>query len=173
MNVNFTAKHTKMTAEWQSYCEKRLSSMEKRLGSPLEADIIFSLEKYRHIAEINLKTHIGTLNAVEETDDMLSSLVGVFDHLERRVKKELGKMRGRKRRRRDPEVFSPPSEEPDTEVRIIRSRDFSLKPMSVEEALLQLKSNKKEVFVFRQFETEKWTVLYRRRDGNFGLVEPE
>ena len=173
MNVNFTAKHTKVMPEWKNYCEKRLNSLEKLLGSPLDADIILSLEKYRHIAEINLKTNIGTLNAVEETGEMISSLVGVFDHLERRVKKELGKMRGRKRRRRDPEAFSPPPEEPDKEARIIRSRDFSLKPMSVEEALLQLKSNKREVFVFRQFETEKWTVLYRRKDGNYGLVEPE
>jgi putative sigma-54 modulation protein len=57
--------------------------------------------------------------------------------------------------------------------RVIPSRDFSLKPMSVEEALLQLETRRKEVFVFRKFDTEKWAVLYRREDGNFGLVEPE
>ncbi|MCK4263410.1 MAG: sigma 54 modulation/S30EA ribosomal C-terminal domain-containing protein, partial [Candidatus Aminicenantes bacterium] len=54
-----------------------------------------------------------------------------------------------------------------------RSQDYSLKPMSIKEAIIQLETSKRQVFVFRKFDSEKWAVLYRRKDGNYGLVEPE
>ena len=73
------------------------------------------------------------------------------------------------------EIGLPPSTPSEEErgARVFMSRDFSLKPMSVEEALLHLESTNREVFVFRKFDSEKWAVLYRSKDGNYGLVEPE
>ncbi len=174
MNINYTARHTSVTPDVKKHCERRLRAIEKLLGYPVEADLILSVEKYRHKAEINVKIKGATLNTVEETHDMFSSMGLAFDNIEKRVKKEQEKLRGRKRRK-NREVMSvpPPLETEDQPVRVIPSRDFSLKPMSVEEALLQLESRKKEIFVFRKFDSEKWAVLYRRKDGNYGLVEPE
>ena len=174
MNINYTARHTSITPEVKKHCERRLKSIEKLLGYPVEADLILSVEKYRHKAEINVKIKGATLNTVEETHDMFSSMGLAFDNIEKRVKKEQEKLRGRKRRK-NREVMSvpPPLETEDQPVRVIPSRDFSLKPMSVEEALLQLESRKGEVLVFRKFDSEKWAVLYKRKDGNYGLVEPE
>jgi putative sigma-54 modulation protein len=174
MNINYTARHTSITPEVKKHCERRLRAIEKLLGYPVDADLILSVEKYRHKAEINVKIKGATLNTVEETHDMFSSMGLAFDNIEKRVKKEQEKLRGRKRRK-NREVISvpPPLETEDQAVRVIPSRDFSLKPMSVEEALLQLESRKKEVFVFRKFDSEKWAVVYRRKDGNYGLVEPE
>jgi putative sigma-54 modulation protein len=174
MNINYTARHTSVTPDVKKHCERRLRAIEKLLGYPVEADLILSVEKYRHKAEINVKIKGATLNTVEETHDMFSSMGLAFDNIEKRVKKEQEKLRGRKRRK-NREVISapPPLETEDQPVRVIPSRDFSLKPMSVEEALLQLESRKKEIFVFRKFDSEKWAVLYRRKDGNYGLVEPE
>lgn len=174
MNINYTARHTTITAEIKKHCERRLKSIEKLLGYPVEADLILSVEKYRHKAEINIKIKGATLHTTEETNDMFSSLGQAFDRLEKRVKKERDKLRERKRRK-NKEVGPPPNLPGDEErgARVFRSRDFSLKPMSVEEALLQLESSKKEVFVFRKFDSEKWAVLYRSKDGNYGLVEPE
>ncbi len=173
MNVNYTARHTDITPEVRKHCERRLKTLEKLLGYPVEADLILSVEKYRHKAEINVKIKGATLNTVQETHDMFSSLGLAFDHIEKRVKKEREKLRGRKRRKtREIEPF-PPLETEEQRVRVIPSRAFSLKPMSVEEALLQLESSNKEVFVFRKFDSEKWAVLFRRKDGNYGLVEPE
>lgn len=174
MNINYTARHTTITPEIKKHCERRLKALEKLLGYPVEADLILSAEKYRHKAEINVKIKGATLNTVQETHDIFSSMGLAFDHIEKRVKKEREKLRGRKRRK-SREVVSADIA-PDTEeqgVRVIPSRDFSLKPMSVEEALLQLETRRKEVFVFRKFDSEKWAVIYRREDGNFGLVEPE
>lgn len=174
MTITYTARNTVLTDDIKTYCERRITTLEKLEGYPLESHLILSVEKYRHKAEINVKTKGATLNAVSETQDMFSSLGDAFDNIERRAKKEREKLRERKRRK-DKEALSP-SGEPEAEEsprRVIRSRKFSMKPMSVEEALLLFETSKDEVLVFRKFDTERWAVLYRRRDGNFGLIEPE
>lgn len=174
MSLNFTARHTSITPEIKRYCEKRLKSFARVLGNKIDADLILSVEKYRHKVEINVKTKGAALNAVEETHDMLSSLGLAFDNIEKRVKKEKEKLRERKRRKyREREAFSLPIEPEEKQRRVIISQDYSLKPMSVEEAFLQFDLNKKEIFVFRKLGSEKWAVIYRRKDGNYGLVEPE
>lgn len=173
MNINFTARQTQVTPDIEKYCEKRLKAIEKKLGYEVEADIILSVEKYRNIAEIHVKTRRATLNTVEETGNMHSSLDAAFDHLVRRINKEKAKFRERKRQKaRMPHVYETFDEE-ETEKRVIRSRNYTLKPMTVEGAILQLESGKREVVVFRMFDSEKWAVIYRRADGHYGLIEPD
>ena len=173
MNILFTARQTKVTPEIEKYCEKRLKAIEKKLGYEVEADIILSVEKYRQIAEIHLKTRTAALNTVEETADMRSSLDVAFDQLVRRITKEKAKFRKKKRQK----VVIPPVEEftheEESVKKVIRSRDYLLKPMTVEGAILQLETGKREVFVFRMFESENWAVIYRRADGHYGLIEPD
>jgi putative sigma-54 modulation protein len=173
MKINFTARQTEISSDMKEYCEKRLLSIEKVLGYSVDADLILSVEKYRHKAEINVKTKGMTLNTVEETQDMASSLSLAFDHIEKRVKKEREKLREKKRRRIRQREEEPVSFENERQKKVIRSRNFSLKPMTLDEALLQFEVSTKEVLVFRRFESEKWAVLFRRKDGHFGLVEPE
>lgn len=174
MNINFTARHASITPEIKKYCEKRLKSLEKVLGHKISADLILSVEKYRRKVEINVKIKRAVFNVMEETHDMFSSLGLAFDNIEKRVKKEREKLREKKRRKtREREVFSLPAETEEPQKRVIRSQDYSLKPMSLEEAFIQFDLNKKEVFVFRKLGSEKWAVIYRRKDGNYGLIEPE
>ncbi len=173
MKISFTARHTEISPDMKEYCEKRLLSVEKILGYSVEADLILSVEKYRNKAEINVKTKRMTLNTVEETQDMASSLSLAFDHIEKRVKKEREKLREKKRRRiRQREEETVPFEG-EQQKKVMRSRNYSLKPMTLDEAILQFEAGTMEVFVFRRFESEKWAVLFRRKDGHFGLVEPE
>jgi putative sigma-54 modulation protein len=174
MKINYTARHTKVSDEMKQYCEKRIQSLEKLLGHLIDADIMVSVEKYRQKVEINLKTKMAALNTVEETHDMFSSLIGAFDHLETRVKKEREKLRERKRRRvREGETYPSLMEERDKPKRVIRSQSYTMKPLSVEEARVQLDSGKEDVFLFRILESESWAVLFRRKDGNYGLIEPK
>jgi putative sigma-54 modulation protein len=174
MNINFTAQHTNVTPEMKKYCQKRLESLEKLFGYEIDANIILSVEKYRQKAEINVRTKRTTLNAVEETNDMQGSLGLAFDNIEKRAKKEREKLRERKRRKsREKEIFLIPLEPDERPRQVIRSQDYSLKPMSIEEALIQFDLRKKEVFVFRKSGSEKWAVIYRRKNGDYGLVEPE
>ncbi len=174
MTISYTARHAALTPDIEKYCEKRIASLEKILGYPLETSLILSVEKYRHKAEINVKTKGATLNAVSETQDMSISLSDVFDNIERRAKKEKEKLRERKRRKGKETAVVPPSDEaPDNSKRVIRSRNYSMKPMSVEEALILFESKKDDALVFRNVDSDQWAVLYRRKDGNFGLIEPE
>lgn len=174
MKVNYTARHASVTPDIRKYCEKKIRSLEKILGHSIDADVMLSVEKYRHKVEINLKTKTAAFNTVEETHDMSSSLVGAFDHLEKRVKKEREKLRGRKRKRiRESVSFAPAEETEERQRRVIRSLQYSMKPMSLEEAIVQFEASKNEILLFRTANKENWAVLYRRRDGNYGLVEPE
>ena len=173
MNVNFTARHTVITPDIRKYCEKRLKALERILGYDVDANVILSVEKYRHKAEINVKTKRTTLNAVEETQDMMSSLGLVFDNIDKRAKKEREKLRGRKRRKNKGREHFSLAETEEEQKRIIKSQNFSMKPMSLDEAFIQFDLSKKEVFVFRKLGSEKWAVIYRRKDGNYGLIEPE
>ncbi len=174
MNVHFTARQTKLTPDLRQYCEKRLDSLEKLLGSVIEVDVICSVERNRSKAEIHVKAKGANLVVVEETLEMSNSLNRAFDHLEKKIKKEREKFRERKRRSsREKREISFVAEPGEGEKRIIRSQDYSLKPMPLDEALIQFDLKKRDIFVFRKSGSEKWAVLFRRKDGNYGLVEPE
>jgi putative sigma-54 modulation protein len=174
MKINYTARHTKVSEDMKTYCEKRIQSLEKLLGHPIHADILLSVEKYRHKVEIKLKTRMATLNTVEETHDMSSSLVGAFDHLEKRVKKEREKLRGRKRKKtRERGIYPVVIKEEEKPKKVIRSQNYTMKPLSIDEARMQLDSSKEEALLFRTMGTDGWAVLFKRKDGNYGLIEPK
>jgi putative sigma-54 modulation protein len=174
MIVHFTARQMDLAPEVKSYCEKRLKALEKLMGSVIEVDLILSVEKYRHKAEIHVKTKGAGLVVVEETHDLMNSLNLAFENLEKKVKKEREKWREKKRRkgRERKQLALPPEREAET-LRIVRSQDYSLKPMLLEEALLQFDLEKRDVFLFRKSGSEKWAVIFRRRDGHYGLVDPD
>ena len=174
MNLHFTARKTDLTPEVRQYCEKRLSAFEKLLGSVLEVDIILSAAKARNRAEIHVLAKGVGLVVEEETPEMLNSLNRAFDNLEKKIKKEREKFRQRRRRKgRERKDLALPIEAEEPMRRIVRSLNYSPKPMSVEDAVLQLDAKNREVFVFREEGSEKWAVLFRRKDGNVGLVKPE
>jgi len=174
MIVHFTARQMDLAPEVKAYCEKRLKALEKLMGSVIEVDLILSVEKYRHKAEIHVKAKGAGLVVVEETHDLMNSLNLAFENLEKKVKKEREKWREKKRRKgRERKQFAfPPEREVETP-RVVRSNDYSLKPMLLEEALLQFDVEKKEVFLFRKSGSEKWAVIFRRKDGHYGLIDPD
>jgi len=175
MNIHYTARQNRLTPDITDYCERRLKALEKILGAVIELDIIISSERYRHKAEIHVLAKGAGMVVVEESHSMLNSLNLAFDSLEKKIKKEREKFRARKRRGgRDRKAFALPAPEAvEAERKIVRADLFSAKPMTLEEALVQFEAKKKEVFVFRTAGEEKWAVLFRRKDGNYGIVQPE
>jgi putative sigma-54 modulation protein len=174
MNIHYTARQTELTLDLKEYCEKRLKVLEKFFGFVTKIDLILSSKKNRQNAEIHVKTKGAGLVVVEESHDMLNSLNLAFDSLEKKIKKEREKHREKKRRgSRERKAFAVPAELSTTEKRISRLDYYSAKPMPLEEALFQFDLKKKEVFMFRRKNSEKWAVLFRRKDGDLGLVEPE
>lgn len=174
VNVNYTGRNTEITPQTKKYCERRLRIIEKILDDPLEVDVVVTVEKSRHIVEINLKSKGGTINSVEETHSLSDSLNAAFDNLERRVKKEKEKViKGKRKKIRGRESSPVFQEEKKPQVKIVPSQSFSAKPMSVDEALFQLKSSKENAFMFRRVNSPGWSVLFKKKDGSYGLIEPE
>jgi len=174
MNIHYTARRMRFTPDLRQYCEKRFKSLEKLLNFATGVDVILSSGKNRQQAEIHIKAKGAGLVVIEESHDMLNSLNLAFDSLEKKVKKEREKYREKKRRGgRERKAFALPAETVERGGRIVRANYYTPKPLTLEEALIQFDLNKKEVFVFRRAGEEKWAVLFRRKDGNYGLVEPE
>jgi putative sigma-54 modulation protein len=174
MNVNYTARQATLTPEIRAYCEKRLARLKNLVNDVLDVNIILIVQKSRNKAEINVRAKGGGLVVVEETLDMMDSLNKAFDMLEQRIRKERAKWREKKRRGgRERKVVAPAVEAAEPEKRIVRANFFSLKPMSLEEAVVQLDVKAKEVFLFRREGSQEWAAVYRRKDGHYGLVEPE
>jgi putative sigma-54 modulation protein len=175
MNVHVTARHAPLSDELKAYVDKRLAALDKLLGFVTEVDVILSSERNRQRAEIHVQAKGAGLVVVEDSHDLLQSLNAAFDGLEKKLKKEREKFRAMKRRGgRERKTLGPFSTEPaENRPRIVRSDFFEAKPMTVEEAIVAFGLRKKEVLVFRTAEDDRWAVLFRRKDGNYGLVAPE
>ena len=177
MNVHYTARHTEFTSALKDYCAKRLAGLDRLMGFVAEVDVILSAEKTRQKAEIHVKAKGAGLVVCEDSHDMLVSLNRAFDSLEKKLKKEREKYREKKRRGgRERKAFPVPAEPGEAAGdadRVVQAAYYSMKPMTLEEALIQFDLKKKEVFVFRNVETDGWAVIFRRKDGARGLVEPE
>ncbi|MBM3296623.1 MAG: ribosome-associated translation inhibitor RaiA [Candidatus Aminicenantes bacterium] len=174
MNVRLTARRMTLSPEVKRHCDKRLRGLERSLEAGAELDILLSREKHRHDVEIRAVSRGLNIVVQEENADVFIALNQAFDSLEKKLKKEKQKLLERRRRGGRERAVAPPAEEAaEPAKRVIPAQEFSLKPMSVEEAILNLDIKKREVFMFRRLKSEKWAVVYRRRDGHTGLVEPE
>ena len=174
MNIHYTARQAALTPEIRAYCERRLGRLKNLVEDVLDVNIILKIQKGRSSAEIHVQAKGRGLVVIEETLDMMDSLNRAFDTLETRVRKERAKWRERKRRGgRERKVLAPPVEASEPEKRVVRAAFFSVKPMSLDEALVQLDVKAKEIFLFRREGSQEWAAVYRRKDGHYGLVEPE
>lgn len=174
MNIHYTARKAALTPEIEAYCEKRLDRLKALARDVLDVNIILGVQKGRSKIEIHVRAKGGGLVVNEEAQDMLGALNQAFDTLDKKIKKERDKWRERKRRGgRERKTLVPVFEAPEDEKRIIRSAYYSHKPMTVAEAMIQLDIKSKEAFMFRREGTGEWSVIYRRKDGHYGLVEPD
>lgn len=175
MIVHFTARQAPLAAEAKQYCDKRLKALDKLLKSAQAVDLIFAATKNRQRVEVHVKAKGGGLVVQEEGSELMRVLDQAFDNLERKLKKDKEKYREKKRRmgRELPPEAASPSGGPEAGRRIVRSDDISLKPISVEEAALMLDETKKDILAFRKIGSERWAILYRRKDGRYALLEPE
>jgi putative sigma-54 modulation protein len=157
----------------RSYAEKRLGRLERQLPDP-EIELQLSAEhnpsiRDNHVAEATVWTDGPVIRARESSQDMRASIDQLVDKLERQITRYREK-RGRRRRpaRQAPDEGIPMNEEP----QIVRSKQFAVKPMSAEEAVLQLELVGHDFFVFRHADSDEVAIVYRRREGGYGLIEP-
>ena len=179
MHVTVTFRHVDPTPALRAYAEEKLARVKKYLRRPVDAHVILSVAKERHVAEITLKADHVTMVAQEETHDLYSAIDLALDKLEHQAQKLKAKRRSHRgaggRGGEPPEVtasvLAAEPEAPGATRAVIRTQRVPAKPMSVEEAVDQLAASRDDFLVFTNASTQNVAVLYRRRDGNYGLIE--
>jgi putative sigma-54 modulation protein len=169
MNIKITGRHLELTGNLKQYAEAKIRKFNKYLNNITEAAVILSVEKYRHKAEVLLRVNGIMIQAESVTGEMYSSIDEVVEKLGRQVKKYKEKG-GSYRKGEDKNPVSLTFEE--SFPSIIKRKSFDIKPMSPEEAAMQMDLLDKIFFVFTNASSGNINVLYKRKDGNFGLIEP-
>ena len=176
MQITVTFRHVDPVDEIKDYAkEKANKKIKKYLDEPLEVDIILSIEKHRHIAEVVLNGNKMDITAKGIAEDLHSSIDLVMDKIEGQLRKQKGKHLLRKHV--DPsiqeiETIDESKLIKEDEGPIIIEESYSLKPMSVEEAMLQMDVINTDFIVFINDLSSKVNVFYKRKDGNYGLIIP-
>ncbi|MDD5091389.1 MAG: ribosome-associated translation inhibitor RaiA [Candidatus Wallbacteria bacterium] len=184
MKMIIQSKNINLNNALKEYAEKKFVNLKKYFENILEIDVTFGYEQSKspeksHFIEVTLWTNGMTLHAKKRAASSTACVDLAVERLEKQVKRYKDKLKDRGRKpipREDSSAFdsiiSMPVES-DENPKIIRIRKFSIKPMFVDEAAEQLSLLKQEFLVFKNAETEKTNVLYRRKDGNYGLIAPE
>lgn len=177
MQTSVTFKNLDPSDTLKSYISDKLDRFDKFLDNPAEANVVLSVEKFRHIAEVNILGDRLKINGKEETNDMYSAIDMVLDKLEKQIKKSKQKSRrrgGNKTRVADiiADGEMPPMEDVEETARQVKVKNIDYKPMDVEEAVMQLDLVNNNFLVFANARTDRVNVLYRRKDGHYGLIQP-
>jgi putative sigma-54 modulation protein len=177
MKVEYTGRHTEVPREIRALADRKLRKLARVLPGITSAHVILVRDRHLQAVEVIVHSRQLELRAVEKAADFGVSLGLVMDKLVRQAQRHLGKLRPRKGsatlRRERAATGPPPPETGDGGPRVIRARRFVAKPMTVEEAALRMGTSEYGFLVFRDAETERVNVLYKRSDGNLGLIEPE
>lgn len=177
MKIEFTGRNFTVSPAIKKHTLEHFGKLDPFLNGSTVAHIILSIEKHhRHVAEVIVHWKDRELTSNADTSDMYISVTQAINKLHRQVQKLKGKIIDRKHHAVATKLVAP---SPQPEVapaanapRIIRSRRYSVKPMTPEEAMLTVASDSEQFLVFRDAETERIGVMYKRKDGNFGLIEP-
>ena len=175
MQTSVTFKNLDSSDNLRSYVADKLDRFDKYLYNPAEANVVLSVEKFRHIAEINISGDRLNINGKEETENMYAAIDMVLDKLESQIKKNKEKTRerraGLKFRDKTESAAEVSLAEEDLE-RQVKITTIEYKPMDVEEAVMQMDLVDDNFLVFTNARTDSINVLYRRKDGHFGLIQP-
>ncbi len=174
MQTSVTFKNLDPSNNLKSYISDKLDRFDKYLHNPGEANVVLSVEKFRHIAEVNIVGDRMTINGKEETEDMYSAIDMVLDKLEKQIKRSKQKTRDRrtgKGNKSRPAMANPDMLDEEAEGRVM-VKSIEYKPMDVDEAVMQMDLLDDNFLVFTNARSDQVNVLYRRKDGNYGLIQP-
>jgi putative sigma-54 modulation protein len=179
MRLQVKGKNVEISDSIRRYAEEKMRKLDRQLHELTQVELELSVEKNpsiaaNQVAEVTVWTKGPTLRVTEASTDMKASIDQLTEKLLRQVEHYRGKRRGRQVRGNGipPGGSMSIPEEEQTGPEIVKTKQFSVKPMSAEEAALQLKLVGHDFFVFRSDESGEVNVIYRRRDGGYGLIEP-
>ena len=175
MRLDITGRHVEITAPVEQLIEKRLARLERLLNdAAVSANVTLTKEKYRLRTEIAVHTKgAHVLRGNGEGNAWPISVRQATEKLEQQAQTLKGKWDGRKRKGAAPRMVRPGPSEAPPGPRIIRATRYAVKPMSIEDAALRLDGADDTFVVFRHADTDAVSILYRRKDSNLGLIEPD
>lgn len=175
MKFEYTGRHLEVTPAMRSHVENHFSKLDHLFNGSSQAHVIIEVERGKHRAEIVVRWHDHILTATSALSDMYMALSKTIDKLEKQALKFKNKIIDRKHNATKVGVIAGNGAEvtaAKSEPRIISVRKSSSKPMTAEEALFKLNNQQDDFVVYRDADTDKFSVLYKRKDGNFGLIQP-
>lgn len=187
MELVIKGKNLEVEEAAQEYIRSKISKLERHLPDIGEVKVEVSQEmtkavESRYVVQVTINSHGTLLRGEERASNITAAVDNVVDVLNRQIERFKGKLYRSKRRRTPPpqkqlaaELTEPEEEEAMVEERreIVRVKRFPVKPMSPEEAVEQMELLSHNFFLFFNSENERFSLLYRRSDGNYGLIEPE
>lgn len=183
MQIIIKGKNVEITEWLREYVEKKIGKLDKYLPNISEARVELAVQNAksandRQVAQITLRSNGTILRAEERSDDMFASIDAVADKLHRQVArfKEKREQRGRvvsDQGASSPEEALEPLEEDEEELAVVRVKRFLVRPMSEDEAIEQMELLGHDFFLFYNADSDAMNVVYRRKDGNYGLLQPE
>ncbi len=182
MEITVKGKNVEVTRALRDYAEKKVRKIQRFFeGDMIDAQVTMGIEKGLHIVEVTMQINGLLLRGEDKTGDMYASVDGAVDKIERQIRKYKTRINRRLRQIGTtlveaefvPEGAGAAETIEEEEARIVRTKRFAMKPMSAPEAVMQMELLGHDFYVFSNAETEEVNVVYRRRDGNYGLIEPE
>lgn len=186
MATEITGRNYDIPPDIRDMVEKKLAKIQEKLfDDVIDVRVVLQVEKYRNICEILIKGKEHDVKSVQESDESMQDAVNsALEHLKRQAQKNRSKIRDHHRKDGAKplinewavQVLEPAQLRDETEERaprIVKTNNIPIRPMSIEEAALRLDDSKNEFIVFRDLDTDKVSVIYKRRDNNLGLISPE
>lgn len=175
MKVTVIAKNMELTDALREIVQKKISKLEKYFAGNVEARATLSVQKNRHRIEVVIPFNGVILRGEESTSDMYKSLDLVEDKLERQIRKQktrLSRKHGESLKFAEINNIEMKSSE-EEQGKLVKVKKFGVKPMNSEEAILQMDLLGHNFFVYQDADSSKVNVVYKRKDGDYGLLEPE
>lgn len=175
MKVTVIGKNIDVTTSLKAMVEKKISKLDRYFNPNVEARATLTVQKNRQIFEVTIPFNGVILRCEESTEDMYKSIDLVCSKLERQIRKQRTKLQRRNNDSLRFNNFEALSEEENDEKEgeIVKIKRFNIKPMTPEEAMLQMELVEHNFFVYRDADSNNVNVIYKRNDGNYGLLEPD
>ncbi len=176
MRISITGKNLEISDYLNDLVNKKVGKLERFFPQDQDVFVTLSVEKNRHIVEVTIPYDGGVIRGEEFTGDMYASIDNVLDKLEKQILRHRTKLEKCLHSAAFKEMEAAEMAEDDAEdegPRIVRVKRFAIKPMDEEEAMMQIELVGHSFYVFLNSDTNQMNVLYKRKDGNYGLIEPE
>lgn len=175
MKISIYGKNLQLTDALREASLKKIRRLDKFFQQDVEAKVVLSIEKKIHKVEVTIPFNGRIVRVEESSDDMYNALDEAVESLEQQIRKYKTKLQNKRHSNESIkfENIEPLEDEDEEEYKVVKTKRFAIKPMSIEEAILQMDLLKHNFFVFLNADTEEVNVVYRRKDDNYGLIEPE